>query len=213
MTTDSEPGRRERNKQLKQARIFQAARELFDRRGYAAATTQEIADLADVASGTLFRYATTKAELLLMVYNEEYRAAIERGIHAAADESGAERRLRALLGPLLTASRTNSENTAVYQREVLFGDPDEQYRAAGLELSRQLQESIAAILLDDDPRVPPTTGSEVAARAISDILHLEIARSGLGRDSSEDLLGLVFAQIDLVVIGFRATLSATLSAT
>jgi AcrR family transcriptional regulator len=44
-----------------------AARELFAERGVSGVTTQQIADRADVAIGTLYRYAATKAELLIMV--------------------------------------------------------------------------------------------------------------------------------------------------
>ena len=60
-------GRRERPKQDKQERIMTAARELFAERGVSGVTTQRIADRADVAIGSLYRYASTKAELLIMV--------------------------------------------------------------------------------------------------------------------------------------------------
>ncbi len=59
--------RRERNKQEKLQRIKKAAFELFQERGYERATTQEIADRADVSSGTLFFYAKTKEDLLGIV--------------------------------------------------------------------------------------------------------------------------------------------------
>jgi len=62
-------GRRERNKQEKLERITAAARELFAEHGVDDVTTQQIADRADVGSGTLFLYAKTKAELLLLVQN------------------------------------------------------------------------------------------------------------------------------------------------
>ncbi len=66
-------GRRERNKAEKQDRIFAAAANLFEERGFDAVTTAEIAEAADVGAGTLFRYAATKGELLLMVLNERLR--------------------------------------------------------------------------------------------------------------------------------------------
>ena len=59
--------RRDRNMRDKRDRIFRAAAELFAERGFAAVTTQEVSDRADVAAGTLFRYAATKSELLLMI--------------------------------------------------------------------------------------------------------------------------------------------------
>lgn len=70
MPRASQPaGRRERNKQLKLDRITAAARELFAERGVDEVTTQEIADKADIGTGTLFLYAKTKGELLLLVQN------------------------------------------------------------------------------------------------------------------------------------------------
>ena len=60
---------RERKKTAKQERILQAATRLFAEKGYEAATTAEIAEAADVGVGTLFRYAGSKAELLVAVMN------------------------------------------------------------------------------------------------------------------------------------------------
>ena len=42
-------------------------------------TTQQIADKADIGTGTLFLYAKTKGELLLLVQNSHYVEALERG--------------------------------------------------------------------------------------------------------------------------------------
>ena len=73
MSIASEPvGRRERNKQAKLDRIIAAAAELFAERGVEEVTTQQIADRADIGTGTLFLYAKTKGELLLLVQNNHY---------------------------------------------------------------------------------------------------------------------------------------------
>jgi AcrR family transcriptional regulator len=73
-------GRRERNKREKRERILDAARDLFAEFGVGAVTTQQVAERADVAVGTLFRYASTKAELLIMVQNEKFAEAIDEGL-------------------------------------------------------------------------------------------------------------------------------------
>lgn len=67
----SAPGRRERNKLQKRARIVEAARTLFQQQGYAATTTQQIAATADIGTGTLFLYAQAKEDLLVMVFRDE----------------------------------------------------------------------------------------------------------------------------------------------
>lgn len=65
-----------------------AARELFAEHGVSGVTTQQIASRADVAIGTLYRYASTKAELLIMVQNEKFAAAIDDGLDAANAAAG-----------------------------------------------------------------------------------------------------------------------------
>jgi AcrR family transcriptional regulator len=75
------PGRRERNKIQKQARIVEAARELFQRQGFAETTTQQIAEAADIGTGTLFLYAKSKEDLLVMVFRDEMLETV-RAIYA-----------------------------------------------------------------------------------------------------------------------------------
>lgn len=64
-------GVRERNKAERRRRIKDAALQAFSRKGYAGATTREIAKLAGVAHGTLFLYARDKRDLLLMLINDD----------------------------------------------------------------------------------------------------------------------------------------------
>lgn len=66
-------GRRERNKAERRARIVAAARAVFAERGFADATTREIAERADVGVGTLFAYAPDKEALLAMVFGDDLR--------------------------------------------------------------------------------------------------------------------------------------------
>jgi AcrR family transcriptional regulator len=88
-------GRRERSKLEKRRRIREATREVFRRKGYDAATTREIAELADVAIGTLFAYASDKRELLMMVINDDREALPE--VQPGA-ERGAKDTLSVLMG-------------------------------------------------------------------------------------------------------------------
>jgi AcrR family transcriptional regulator len=45
---------------------------VFTRHGVSGVTTQQVADRADVAIGTLYLYASTKAELLIMAQNAKF---------------------------------------------------------------------------------------------------------------------------------------------
>jgi AcrR family transcriptional regulator len=71
-------GRRERHRLKTRAKITRAARTLFARKGFDATTTQEIAAKADIGTGTLFNYAKTKEDLLLLVFREEMDVVVER---------------------------------------------------------------------------------------------------------------------------------------
>lgn len=51
----------------KQKRIVQAAVSVFSEKGYAASSTSEIAKMAGVAEGTIFRHYKTKKDLLISV--------------------------------------------------------------------------------------------------------------------------------------------------
>src|SRR5690606_13426713 len=63
-------GRREQIKQEKLGRIVRAAATLFSERGFAATTTQAIAEEAGIGAGTLFLYVRSKHDLLVRVVVE-----------------------------------------------------------------------------------------------------------------------------------------------
>lgn len=71
------PGLRERNKRMKLQRIIAEARQLFVRQGFAETTIQEIAEAADVGLGTLYLYARSKEDLLVLVFRENLLQMIE----------------------------------------------------------------------------------------------------------------------------------------
>jgi TetR/AcrR family transcriptional regulator len=139
-------GRRERNKQQKLERITAAARELFGEHGVDLVTTQQIADRADVGAGTVFLYAKTKAELLLLVHNVKLAGEIETGLAAADETTDALDAIMEIIGPIVVCNREQIENGRTYLRELVFGDPAEPHHAKGLELTRRVDRAMAAIL-------------------------------------------------------------------
>lgn len=64
-------GRRERQKQDRQRRILQAAALLFARGGYPETSMEDIAARADLATGTVYNYFDSKAELLAAVVAQQ----------------------------------------------------------------------------------------------------------------------------------------------
>lgn len=172
-STAAPAGRRERNKQAKLERIISAASELFAARGVDEVTTQQIADAADIGSGTLFLYAKTKGELLLLVQNHHYAKSLESGVSAAAKASNTPEALMALILPVIECNRTHVENGRTYLREMLFGDPTEPHHAAALKIVGQTNQEIAQILIKHQGMEPSM--ATTLARVISSIQFVTMA--------------------------------------
>ncbi|MGV9412546.1 TetR/AcrR family transcriptional regulator [Nocardia sp. NPDC003693] len=211
--TPSAPvNRRTRGMLDKQDRIFEAAAALFAEKGFASVTTQQISDRADIAAGTLFRYAATKGELFLMVFNRDFRTALDSGERAARAETDPVRALLAMVRPITEAARRGAENTVIYQRELLFGSPAEKYRQQGLELVARA-ETLFAQRLTADARARGLDGPRVdeqarlTGRGIFAVLHLALARPATGVHPDHDPLRDLRAQIALLVTGFFAALT------
>ena len=194
-------GRRDRNKQLKQERIFAAASELFAQEPYEQVTVQRIADQADVGVGTLFRYAATKAELLLMVLNERLAAAVDRGqasLDAQPDAAPIDR-ARAYLAPILSWAHEQGGNVLRYQEEVLFGRPDDQYRAIAIALGERIEAGLATAI--GGPRAALSSPHLTAARMLYSAIVLEVAKAELLGEPYDALTAQIFDQVDIAIRG------------
>ncbi|PRI10443.1 TetR/AcrR family transcriptional regulator [Leucobacter massiliensis] len=198
MPVATEPlGRRERNKQAKLDRITAAASALFAEHGVDEVTTQQIADAADIGTGTLFLYAKTKGELLLLVQNAHYATALKHGRSAAARESTAVDAVVALLAPVVACNRVQVDNGRTYLREMVFGDPAEPHHAEALTIVAQTEEAAAGLLaqhlgLDE-------TGAATLARVISAILFLTMASSEHVDSSIEEIVAAIRTQVAAIL--------------
>jgi AcrR family transcriptional regulator len=143
-------GRRERNKQQKLDRITAAAGELFAEFGVDEVTTQQIADKADVGTGTVFLYVKTKGELLLLVQNTHYIEALERGRTAAENIPDVLDAVMTIIRPIVGCNRTQIDNGRTYLREMVFGNPEEPHHRDALAIVERTEEAIAAVLRRDE---------------------------------------------------------------
>jgi len=176
MSLASQPvGRRERNKQDKLDRITAAASELFAVHGVDEVTTQQVADKADIGTGTLFLYAKTKGELLLLVQNAHYAEALERGRADAEAIPGVLDAVIALVRPIVECNRAQIDNGRTYLREMVFGDPDEPRHGEALAIVAQTEEAIAALLRRDE-RVAEGDAATLA-RIVSAVMFISMAAS------------------------------------
>ena len=80
--------RRERSKREKAERIQAAARRIFRAKGFEAATTREIAEQADVGTGTLFLHAGDKGALLMSLVNADLAALSDGAVRALRSDAG-----------------------------------------------------------------------------------------------------------------------------
>ncbi len=206
-------GRRERSKLDKEQRIFQAAEELFESQGFEAVTTQAVSDRADVGTGTLFRYAATKGELLLMVYNHRFADAIAAGRRDATRADGLASAVQAAVAPLLEAGRSFSHNAMVYQRELMFGDPTDRFRAEGLALVAELEGVLTSLLLTARASAGPAmrapgddaVAARRAARSIFAVVHLALVQPAINAFPDTDPVAEARAQIAQIVRGYGPT--------
>jgi TetR/AcrR family transcriptional regulator len=190
-------GRRERNKQDKLDRITAAARELFSQRGVDDVTTQEIADKADIGTGTLFLYARTKGELLLLVQNAGYADALLRGQTAAERTADTLDAVMAIVRPVVECNRAQIDNGRTYLREIVFGDPEEPHHHNALLLTRQTEEAIAAVLGRDD-RIRPEDAATFA-HIISAIMFLSMAATINIRHTVDHIVAEIRTQVQVLL--------------
>ncbi|CAN5442706.1 hypothetical protein BH11ACT1_BH11ACT1_01280 [soil metagenome] len=180
-------GLRERKKRDKSERIFEVATRLFAEHGYSHVTTQQIADVAEVGTGTLFRYVGSKAELLMLVMNERLRLGTEQGIELARQGASPTDAILAMLAPLGAESLAHPENTIVYQRETLFGSGP--HRDLAAQRVSEVEEAIRTVLQLHLERGEGSLTADLTdvAHVIYATVYMDLVRVGVGRASVADL--------------------------
>jgi AcrR family transcriptional regulator len=182
----SEPvtvGRRERNKQAKLERILAAASDLLAERSIDEVTTQQVAEAADIATGTLFLYASTKGELLLMVQNAHYREALERGTAVAATLEDPLEAVMAILRPVIDCNRAQRDNGRAYLREIVFGDSTQAHRLEALVTVAETEAAVADVIARTTGR--DEVDAAVAAHLVNGAMVLALA--GAGEAAEEEI--------------------------
>ncbi|MET9565352.1 TetR/AcrR family transcriptional regulator [Streptomyces tauricus] len=190
-------GRRERNKQEKLDRIIAAASELFAEHGVDEVTTQQIADKADIGTGTLFLYAKTKGELLLLVQNAKYAEALEQGRADAEAVPGVLDAVLAIVRPIVACNRIQIDNGRTYLREMVFGDPEEPRHSEALAIVVQTEEAIAAVLRRDEGGAEGDAAA--LAHIVSAVMFLSMAASVNIALSVEEIMQDIQGKIEVLL--------------
>ena len=100
MTIEDGSGRRERRKAETRNRVLDAARTLFEQKGYEAVTIRMIADEAQIAVGSVFTTFESKSDVLAAIVAEELYFHVGDVDAALAGVQGALARLKALFRAL-----------------------------------------------------------------------------------------------------------------
>lgn len=119
-------GLRAQNKQHKFTRIKEAARQLFEHKGYETTTTREIAELAHIGTGTLFLYVKDKGELLLLVYADMLQQIANEAFTTLPEDLSLQEALMHLFTRLFHFYQQHPENARAFFKELLFrsDEPD-----------------------------------------------------------------------------------------
>jgi AcrR family transcriptional regulator len=121
--------KRTRKKNVRKSRedrttaILQAARKVFEERGYEAATIAQIAERVDVVEGTVLHYFTTKRALVIGLIEAFYADITSRLVEQIKGVRGVRHQLYFVIWSHLSVLRENGPLCAVILREARNLDP------------------------------------------------------------------------------------------
>lgn len=116
---------RAKKKQQTEAAIIEAATKLFAEKGYEATRTREIAEEAGIATGTLFNYAPTKSDVVLLIWKTRASALAESGLKAAQAEQDPIDAMCAIFLPILEFYAEDLPLARVYLQKIIYAPPDD----------------------------------------------------------------------------------------
>ena len=124
--------------------ILDAAHEVFVRHGYEAASMSEIAEIAGVVEGTIYKYFDGKRALLYRVIGRWYEAMLADYAEHLATHRGTRARLRFVIRRHVASIRDNPALCRLFFREIR-GDPE--YRGSAIhEFNRRYTHVVVEIL-------------------------------------------------------------------
>jgi AcrR family transcriptional regulator len=183
-STEQQPvSRRQRLKQERERRILEAAATVFARKGFHEATIREIAELANVADGTIYNYYANKQDLLVAMTQNVIAdsAGLVLEEHQAEDDRAL---LTAILGERFAFAERNMDFVRAMMAEVWTNESlRKQYLGKVIEPLLQLMEGYLQARIEAGTVRPVNTAVVVRAMAGSFIIFLLLAQAG------QDVLG------------------------
>lgn len=192
-------GKREENRAKREQAVLQAARNVFLNNDYESVTTAQLAAASGMSTGTFFRHAGFKAELLISVYTE----VVEHGLEAEGalpDSAGLVERAHALIDPIVEAMEESRDNMLAFQWEVLFGTSTGPRREHAIMLIRDFERRIYAFALR---RGLGKDAARQVAASIYAIMYMELVRVTIDRDEAKYMRNRLHEQISFIAEGMK----------
>jgi AcrR family transcriptional regulator len=167
-------------KREREARILDAAAAVFARKGYHQATIRDIAELADVADGTIYNYYANKRHLFLAMTRHVVSDSATDAL-IAHQAAGDREFLTALLGERFRFIERNSDFVRAMLAEVWT---DEEFRRQYLDQViaplLHLLEGYLQARIDAGTMRPVNTGVVIRAMVGSFLMFLLLSQPGHG---------------------------------
>ncbi|WP_026919704.1 cholesterol catabolism transcriptional regulator KstR [Gordonia shandongensis] len=179
-------------------RILDATLALASKGGYDAVQMRAVADKADVAVGTLYRYFPSKVHLLVTSLSRELERVEGRVDRTQLPGEGPMDRLRYVLDMITFAMQRDPLLTEAMTRAFMFADASatsEVDRVAGI-----IDRLLAGAMLDpSEPDAEPTQHELAVARVISDVWMSNLVQWLTRRASAADVTNRMELTIKLLL--------------
>lgn len=198
-------GRRERNKQEKLGRILVAARDLFAAKGFVETTTQEIAERADIGTGTLFLYVKSKEDLLIMVFRDEMIQTSQAAFHKVSSDAPLIDQLMQVFGAMIAYHNRDLPLARALIREITILSHRERGKDVQV-LMRIIYDGIGDIVLGVSKREKIRSDIDLVlvGETFFGIYYLGLIGWLNGYTSKQVFLKSLRAKLSLAIDGLRA---------
>jgi AcrR family transcriptional regulator len=163
-------------------RILDATLALASKGGYDAVQMRTVAEKADVALGTLYRYFPSKIHLLVSALVRELERTMDKLDRTAIPGDTPYDRTLFVLGRVTRAMQREPQLTEAMTRAFMFADPS---AAAEVNMVARLMEDIFTTAMHDGE---PTADDRATARVIGDVWLSNLVAWVTRRASANDVL-------------------------
>jgi TetR/AcrR family transcriptional regulator, cholesterol catabolism regulator len=190
--------RRRRNREQE---VLDAAVEVFWRKGYSAASVQEVADAVGVLKGSLYHYISSKEDLLFRIFDASHHDALAIMDAVSALDQPPLARLREYIVRFVTYYVSNIERVGLYYREWRSIEGE---RAALIRDQRRDYDRYVRTLIEEARRageIPESTDPKLAAFFVNSAINGISDWYGSDGALSSGELAELYADLTLAAVG------------